>query len=646
MPTTNFSSKSRHGALLQEPDQNMESPERAVLDRGEQLAQTGSWEWFLDTDVLLWSDNMFRLLGLKPGEITPTPSYVTGRMHPEDRERVDRELESARRRGTLPDVSYRIAWPDGSVHVLRAVSAVAEERQGRPSRLTGSVQDITELSDARQREAESLKLLETLQSAAPVGFAFVDREFRVVRINDALAEVNGAPAEEQLGRTLAELVPDVWAQMEPVYRRVLETGAVVSNFAVERRRLATQDYRYWLASCYPVTIENEVVGVGVVVLDVTERHEAGLLRAAVMDTMVEGLYVLDGAGRVTLMNEAASEILGWSEDELRGKSMHAAIHFQRADGSPHPESECELLKVRTVGRSVRMAHEAFTRKDGTICPVAYSAAPLRAGAANGGVVVVFRDTTAEQADEHRVKRELDTLAWVGRIRDALDEGRMTLYSQPIVALGDGQPSQELLLRMVGSNGEITPPGSFLGVAEEYGLIGEIDRWVIAHAIRMAAGGRRLHVNLSAASISRLDLLPLIERELRERQTDPSNMVFEITETALMDNVEAGEAFARGLSALGCQIALDDFGTGFGSFTYLKSLPITYVKIDVSFVRDLVTHEANQHVVKAIVSMCRDFGYQTIAEGVEDPATLALLTDSGVDFAQGFHVGRPLPMGRL
>jgi PAS domain S-box-containing protein len=648
MPTTDSSTKPKHGALLEEPNQNMESPERAVLDRGEQLAQTGSWEWCLDTDAFVWSDNMFRLFGLDPGEIVPTPADVTRRIHPEDRERVQRSLDSAAQLGTPPpELSYRVLLPGGTVHVLHSsVPTVTEERDGRPSRLTGSVQDITELSAMRQRADESLKLVETLQSAAPVGFAFVDREFRVVRINQALAEVNGAAPEDQIGRTLAELVPDVWAQMEPIYRRVLETGEVVSNFAVERRRLATQDYRYWLASCYPVTIENEVIGVGVAVLDVTERHEADLLRAAVMDTMVEGLYVLDGAGRVTFMNSAASKILGWSEDELRGKSMHTAIHFQRADGSPHPESECELLKVRTLGRSVRMAHEAFTRKDGTICPVAYSAAPLHAGTANGGVVVVFRNTTAEQAGETRVKRELDTLAWVGRIRDALDEDRMTLYSQPIVALGDGRSSQELLLRMVGSNGEITPPGSFLGVAEEYGLIGEIDRWVITQAVRLAAGSQRVHLNLSAESISRLDLLPLIERELREWQTDPSNLVFEITETALMASVDAGEAFAHGLSALGCQIALDDFGTGFGSFTYLKSLPITYVKIDVDFVFDLIANEANQYVVKAIVSLCRDFGYQTIAEGVEDAVTLALLGEFGVDFAQGFHIGSPVPMARV
>ena len=283
---------------------------------------------------------------------------------------------------------------------------------------------------------------------------------------------------------------------------------------------------------YPVRIQEEVIGVGVVVVDITEREEAEHFRSAVMDTMVEGLYALDGEGRVTFMNSAASRMLGWSEEELRGKDMHSAIHFQYADGAPHPHEDCELLKVRTEGRAVRMAHDAFTRKDGTICPVAYSAAPLLDGTRVRGVVVVFRDISAEQAEEDRAKRELDTLAWVGRVRDALDEDRMVLYSQPIVPLGGGRPSQELLLRMVGQGGEIIPPGSFLPVAEKYGLIGEIDRWVIRQAVGLAATGQRLEANLSAESIGNLDLLPSdragaaqcarrsIEHRLRDHRDGP------------------------------------------------------------------------------------------------------------------------------
>ncbi len=615
-------------------------PERSVMARAEQLAQIGSWDWNLEANLLLWSDNMYRLFGLEPGAITPTPEYVIGRIHPDDSEHVVQEMDLARDTGTLPDITYRIIRPDGTLRTLRAFSAVTEEHNGRPSRIVGSVQDITELAESQRATRESLTLLETLQSAAPVGFAFVDREFRIVRINRTLAEVNGAPAEEQIGRTVAEVVPDLWAQMGSVYRKVLETGEAVVNQEVQREGPNEQDRRHWLASFYPVSIDEELIGVGVVAVDVTGREKAERLRSAVMDTMLEGVSVLDGEGRLTFMNSAASKLLGWSEEELRGKSMHAAIHFQHADGSPHPEKECELMKVRSEGRCVQMAHESFTRKDGTICPVSYSAAPLMSGSSVSGVVVVFRDTSAEQAEEDQVKRELDTLAWVGRIRDALDQDRLTLYSQAIVPLSDGQPSQELLLRMVGTGGEIIAPGSFLPTAERYGLIGEIDRWVIGEVIRLAASGQRFAANLSAESISHLDLLSLIEQKLGDAQTEPSNVIFEITETALVANIEAATAFADGLIEIGCQVALDDFGTGFGSFTYLKNLPITYMKIDINFVLDLATNEANQHIVKAIVGLAHDFGYQTVAEGVEDAETLTLLEDYGVDYAQGFHLGRP------
>ncbi len=613
-----------------------------MVDRAERLARTGSWEWDLESDELLWSDNMFRLLGVQPGGVTPSPEYVLSRMHCADRVRVARELEAARRDGRLPNVTYRVVWADGSVRWLRSFSELAENRDGHPVRMVGAVQDVTELVEAQRAAAESLTLLEALQESAPVGFALVDRELRVLRMNGVLAEVNGAPVEEQIGRTVAELVPDIWSQMEAVYRRVLDTGEPVVNLEVDRERALTHDRRHWLANYYPVLVDDEVIGVGVVVTDVTERAEAEHFRSTMMDTMVEGLYALDDEGRVAFMNSAAERILGWNEDELRGKPMHDIIHFQHADGSPNPAEDCPLLEVRKLGRPTRRSHEAFTRKDGTICPVSYSAAPLRNGWKSNGVVVVFRDTSDEHAEHERIRRELDTLAWVGRIRDAIDEDRLTLYSQPIVPLVGGQPSQELLLRMIGPNGEVIAPGSFLPVAEKYGMIAEIDRWVISHAARLAASGQNVEANLSADSISDLSLLTFIENELRDAGADPAKLVFEITETALMKDIEAGKAFIAGLTDIGCRVALDDFGTGFASFTYLKTFNLAYLKIDIDFVRNLHADTANQHLVRAIAGLAKDFGYQTIAEGGEDAETLAMLVDYGVDFAQGFHIGRPSP----
>lgn len=290
-----------------------------------------------------------------------------------------------------------------------------------------------------------------------------------------------------------------------------------------------------------------------------------------------------------------------------------------------------------------MAEDTFTRKDGSMLPVAYSSSPITIGNEVEGLVVVFRDTTEEHDQRARVERELAALSWVGRIRDALADDRFVLYSQPIVGIGNDEHSEELLLRMISPTGEIILPGAFLPVAEKFGIIAEIDRWVVARAVRRAALGRRVEVNLSAASIGTLGLLSYIENEIRITGADPANLVFEITETALMQDIDVGEVFARGLANLGCGVALDDFGTGFGSFTYLKRLPVDYLKIDVEFTKDLESSAANRHVIRAIVSLAQAFGLRTIAEGVEDEATLALLQEDGVDFAQGFHLGRPAPI---
>ena len=139
------------------------------------------------------------------------------------------------------------------------------------------------------------------------------------------------------------------------------------------------------------------------------------------------------------------------------------------------------------------------------------------------------------------------------------------------------------------------------------------------------------------------MFSFIEEEIRRTGADPLDLVFEITETALMTDIRAGTEFARSLAGLGCGLAIDDFGTGFGSLVYLKKLPITLLKIDIEFVRDLATDEANRAVVEAIVHLARAFNVRTVAEGIEDEATLECARAAGVDFGQGFFLGRPAPI---
>ncbi|MEA2130699.1 MAG: hypothetical protein QOJ85_3590 [Solirubrobacteraceae bacterium] len=245
------------------------------------------------------------------------------------------------------------------------------------------------------------------------------------------------------------------------------------------------------------------------------------------------------------------------------------------------------------------------------------------------------------------------MTWGEQIREALEEDRFTLYAQPIVPLQPGgRTRHELLVRMVGRDGDVIPPSAFLPVAERFDLVQEIDRWVVRRAIELLAERARIgddvmfDVNLSAKSLGDADLPASIAQQLQAAGVDPSRLVFEVTETAAIVNVDRARQFARRLGELGCGFALDDFGAGFASFYYLKHLPFDFLKIDGEFVESLTDSTTNQLVVQAVVSIARGLGKQTIAEYVGDEETLQLLRRYGVDYAQGFHVGRPVPVEEI
>jgi EAL domain-containing protein (putative c-di-GMP-specific phosphodiesterase class I) len=219
-----------------------------------------------------------------------------------------------------------------------------------------------------------------------------------------------------------------------------------------------------------------------------------------------------------------------------------------------------------------------------------------------------------------------------------------LHAQPIVDLASGATIQhELLLRLRDHDDRLIAPLAFLPTAERCGLVGAIDQWVIRRAMRLARCGRSVAINLSAASAADPAVLTVIEQEIQLHGVDPTVIMFEITETAVMQNLDRGQRFAEHMVALGCSFALDDFGTGFASFTYLKQLPIQYLKIDLEFVREARSSQRDRAVVSAIVELARGFGLRTIAEGVEDEETARVLRELGVTFAQGYLFGRPMPI---
>jgi diguanylate cyclase (GGDEF)-like protein len=232
------------------------------------------------------------------------------------------------------------------------------------------------------------------------------------------------------------------------------------------------------------------------------------------------------------------------------------------------------------------------------------------------------------------------LAWGERIREAIDERRLLVYAQPIFDLRRRCVArEELLVRMLDENGDVIPPAAFLPTAERLGMIAEIDRLVLATAIEMAGRSQPIAVNVSGASLSDPHLIEDV-RVAIAAGLNPGWLDFEITETAAITNMADAQAFAHAVTEMGCGLGLDDFGTGFSSFSYLKELPIQHLKIDLEFIRDLCSSPVNQRLVQAMVQFAKAFGQETVAEGVEDSETLALVRAFEIDYAQGFHIGIP------
>lgn len=209
---------------------------------------------------------------------------------------------------------------------------------------------------------------------------------------------------------------------------------------------------------------------------------------------------------------------------------------------------------------------------------------------------------------------------------------------------------ELLIRMRSENsGKLVAPNEFLYAAERFALIGSIESWVISEAVALigehARHGNRivLSVNLSGRSVDDPKLDAHIAEELKTSGIDPSCLVFEVTETAAIGSIENAIAFSQRLRDRGCRFALDDFGAGFASFYYLKRLPFDFLKIDGDFVRGLSESPSDQLLISAIVMIAKGMGKTSIAESVGDEATRDLLKTTGVDHAQGFHLGRPAPI---
>ncbi len=361
--------------------------------------------WVTDADgtVEYFNHHAAEYTGLVE-ESTSTRSWLET-VHPDDVLNALRIGQQGRTAGTPFAFDARVRRGDG-VYRWHALSAVAiRDPITRATKWIGTATDIDDIrSSERSRvgaehaAAESGELLRALQAAAPIAMGFVDLNECVMQANDEFVAIGGQSAGRNLGVVVRDALPTLWPQIEPSYQLVIETGRTVDNVSIVGNTLRDPEQVHaWVASCYPVRTDGELAGVGIVAVDVTELSQARELRSALLTQIADGVYIQDPDGRLVSMNSSASKMLGWSEDELRGKPMHDLIHFQRPDGSAVSASQCALMVGGAKGRLVRAVGESFTRKDGSIFPVAYSSMPLRLGSTVEGVAVVFRDLSGPGA---------------------------------------------------------------------------------------------------------------------------------------------------------------------------------------------------------------------------------------------------------
>ena len=258
-----------------------------------------------------------------------------------------------------------------------------------------------------------------------------------------------------------------------------------------------------------------------------------------------------------------------------------------------------------------------------------------------------------QADNVELSQRRTQMQWVTRLKHALDEDRFVLYSQPIVPIASGTTApvyQEVLLRLREEDGTIVLPGAFLPAAERYGLMPELDRWVVRTTLQWLAKhaadpglAASYSINLSGQSLSDAPFLGFVLHEIERSGVSPGHVYFEITETAAVTASHSAREVMQTLKDRGCRFLLDDFGSGWSSFVYLKSLPVDFLKIDGSLVRDMAHDVLDEAMVRSINEIGHVLGIATIAEFVESEAVLEKLKALGVDYAQGYGIALPAPI---
>jgi len=556
------------------------------------------------------------------------------------------------------------------------------------------VQDLTERKETERRLRESEERFRLAFEHAPIGVALADAQGVFLQVNRALCAMLGYEAAELTGRPLSGFAAGGEALPELAEVQTGDGAGALQEVALRHRDGRT----IWvLLSCAAMEGPRGESTYILQLQDVTDRRrqKEELMRLALVDSLTDlanrrrfqqvleealseavrtgtrgSLFFIDldmfKHINDTLGHQAGDEVLRQVAALLRRTLPEGdwaarlggdefAIVLPGVDQAEAARLADKLLaairRTRFVGEETPVSLTAsmgvvlFPDHGTSVTELLSKADMALAEAKENG-----RDSWSMFTPDGHWQREMEArFLWRRRVSEALKEDRFVLHYQPILDLRRNVVTHhEALLRMVGDGGELIYPSQFLGIAEKLDLIQQVDRWVLDRALRQLSDLRRagrsqvLEVNLSGRTLSDPDLPGLIRRALADRDVEPSSLVLEITETAAIRDLDQAERFICEMKGLGCRLALDDVGAGFASLYFLKRLPVDFIKIDGAFIRNLPHDTADQHLVRALATVCRELGKRTVAEFVESPESLRLVREYGVDYAQGYLIGRPAP----
>ncbi len=667
------------------------------LEEAQRLARIGSWTWDPSAERTTWSPQMFEIHGRDPALGAPSHEKTLAYVHPDDRQHVAAAFEDTLRGSGGFEHDHRIIAGDGTERTLHVV---AHEDRARPRCVLGTVQDVTEQRAAEIALRDAEERFRLAFDEAPVGMALISVHGRLEQANSALAAICGSTRAELEGKQLRDLLHPGDSDAGTTALQTLVHG--------EAEQLAL-DMRIVPAAGSPVEVSVHATLLGHQAgenpqllwqfLDVTDRNRfqaqlqfmadhdplTGLLNRrkfeAELDRHVEHVKRYGAEGAVLVLDidhfKTINDTLGHNagdqlivsiatilRERLRASDILArlggdefAVLLPKAD---RDEAEQVAQAIVSAIRSNTSLIGGERKKVTTSLGIAMFSTEVEQ--LTGETILIEADLAMYDAkeagrdhhafyetSEHRYSRTQARLTWSNRIEQALEDDRFVLVAQPILDLSSEQVRQyELLLRMLDERDDLIPPAAFLYIAERFGSIAKIDQWVATHAIELLEQhpDLQLEINISGRSIGDQALLQAIDEHLHASRVDPTHLIFEVTETAAVANITHARAFAQHLRDRGCRFALDDFGAGFGSFYYLKHLPFDYVKIDGEFVKHAITGQIDQLVIEAVVRIAQGLGKETIAEFVTDEKTKRMVKRLGVDYAQGYHIGKPHPITEI